>query len=270
MDDWGERAGALLTKLRDERPLVHNVTNWVVTNVTANVLLQIGALPVMAHAREEVEEMVAAAGALVLNIGTLTPQLVDAMLLAGKRAHELGIPVIFDPVGAGATTLRTESSHLLLRELDVDILRGNSGEISVLAGFGGVVKGVEAVASGGEGSEIARRAARRFQTVVALTGPRDYISDGERLVMVDNGHHLLSTVTGTGCMSTAVIGAFAAVSDDYLLAAAAGLAAFGVAAEKAGQESRGPGSFQAALFDALYRLTPADLEAGAKIKVFSL
>ncbi len=267
MENLGARAGALLARLRDERPLVHNITNWVVTNVTANVLLQVGALPVMAHAREEVEEMVEAAGALVLNIGTLTPQLVDAMLLAGRRANELGIPVVFDPVGAGATNLRTESSHFLLRELSVNILRGNGGEISVLAGFGGEVKGVEAVASGGERGEIARLAARQFNTVVALTGPRDYISDGERLLAVDNGHPLLSAVTGTGCMATAVIGAFAAVADDYLLAAAAGLAAFGLAAEKAGEVSKGPGSFQVALFDALYRLTGADLEAGAKIRV---
>ena len=192
MASLGEQAGDLLTKLRDEKPLVHNITNWVVTNLTANALLQIGALPVMAHAREEVEEMVGIAGALVLNIGTLTPPLVDAMLLAGKRANQIGVPVVFDPVGAGATSLRTETSHFLLRELDVDILRGNSGEISVLAGLGGEVKGVEAVASGGERGEIARLAARQFRTVVALTGPTDYVSDGERLLVVENGHPLLA------------------------------------------------------------------------------
>lgn len=268
MESWGSQAGVLLAKIREKKPLIHNITNWVVTNVTANALLQIGALPVMAHAREEVEEMVEAAGALVLNIGTLTPQLVDVMLLAGRRANVLGIPVIFDPVGAGATSLRTETSHFFLRELDVNILRGNSGEISILAGFGGEVKGVEAVVSGGEKGEVARLAARQFNAVVALTGPCDYISNGERLALVDNGHPLLSTITGSGCMATAVIAAFAAVTDDYLLAAAAGLAAFGLAAEKAGEISRGPGSFQVALFDFLYHLTGADLEAGAKINVF--
>ncbi|MDI6871843.1 MAG: hydroxyethylthiazole kinase [Bacillota bacterium] len=267
MENWGNQAGALLTKIREKRPLVHNITNWVVTNVTANVLLQIGALPVMAHAREEVEEMVEAAGALVLNIGTLTPLLVDAMLLAGKRANSLGVPVVFDPVGAGATSLRTETSHFLLRELEIAILRGNAGEISVLAGLGGAVKGVEAIASGGERGEVARLAARRFNTVVALTGPQDYISDGERLVIVENGHPLLSTVTGTGCMATAVIAAFAAVSGDYLLAAVAGLVAFGLAAERAAAVSRGPGSFQVALSDALYNLTGADLAEGAKITI---
>lgn len=263
--DWNEQAGDLLAKLRDEKPLVHNITNWVVTNVTANVLLQIGALPVMAHAREEVEEMVGIAGALVLNIGTLTPPLVDAMLLAGKRANQIGVPVVFDPVGAGATNLRTESSQFLLRELDINILRGNSAEISILAGSGGEVKGVEAVAVGGERGEIARLAARKFRTVVALTGPRDYVSDGERLLVVENGHQLLSTVTGTGCMSTAVVAAFAAVTGDYLAAAAAGLAAFGLAAEQAAAVSHGPGSFQVALYDALYHLTGEDLKSGARI-----
>jgi hydroxyethylthiazole kinase len=267
MQELASRAGILLGKIREEKPLIHNITNWVVTNITANAILQVGALPVMAHAREEVEEMVEAAGALVLNIGTLTPQLVDAMFLAGKKANKLGIPVIFDPVGAGATNLRTESAHFLLRELDVNILRGNSGEIGVLAGFGGEVKGVEAISSGGERGEITRLAARQFKTVVALTGPRDYISDGERLVAVDNGHHYLSALTGTGCMATAVVAAFAAVADDYLEAAVAGLAAFGLAAEKAAQHCRGPGSFQAALFDALYHLTPTELEEGAKITV---
>ncbi len=266
MASLGEQAGDLLTTLRDEKPLVHNITNWVVANLTANALLQIGALPVMAHAREEVEEMVGIAGALVLNIGTLTSPLVDAMLLAGKRANQVGVPVVFDPVGAGATSLRTETSHFLLRELDVDILRGNSGEISVLAGLGGEVKGVEAVASGGERGEIAKLAARRFRTVVALTGPTDYVSDGERLLVVENGHPLLASVTGTGCTSTALVAAFAAVTGDYLLAAAAGLAAYGLVAEQAGSGSRGPGSFQVALADALYHLTGEALSAGARIR----
>lgn len=266
MANWNEQAGNLLTKLRDKKPLVHNITNWVVTNVTANALLQIGALPVMAHAREEVEEMVKAAGALVLNIGTLTPPLVEAMMLAGKRANQIGVPVVFDPVGAGATRLRTETSRLLLRELSIAILRGNSGEISVLAGLGGEVKGVEAVSSGGDRGEIAKQAAREFRTVAALTGPKDYISDGERLLVVGNGHPLLAAVTGTGCMSSAVVAAFAAVTDDYLMAAAAGLAAFGLAAEHASATSRGPGSFQIALSDALYHLTGAALCAGARIK----
>jgi hydroxyethylthiazole kinase len=266
MKDWGVRAGDLLTKLRDEKPLVHNITNWVVTNATANALLQIGALPVMAHAREEVEEMVSNAGALVLNIGTLTLPLIEAMMLAGKRANEVGVPVVFDPVGAGATSLRTDTAHLLLRELDIDILRGNSGEIAFLAGAGGVVRGVEAVDSGGERGEVARLAGRRFRTIVALTGPKDYVSDGERLLVVENGHPLLAAVTGTGCTSTALVAAFAAVTDDYLLAAAAGLAAYGLAAEQASAGSRGPGSFQVALADALYNLTGDALSAGARIR----
>lgn len=264
MEDLAIKAAELLNKVREQKPLVHNITNVVVTNICANALLQIGALPVMSHAREEVEEMVGAAGALALNIGTLTPALVEAMILAGQRANKLGVPVVFDPVGAGATRLRTDSSQRILKEVKVEILRGNSAEISILAGSGGEIKGVEAVGTQVDPAVVVRELAAKNKQVVAVTGKRDFISDGQRTVAVDNGHQMMSSITGTGCMSTAVIGAFAAVEPDYLLATAAALVCYGLAGEKAAAISSGPGSFQVAFFDSLYSLQPEDVAAGCK------
>jgi hydroxyethylthiazole kinase len=261
----GELVAEMLERIRRERPLIHHITNFVVMNDTANVTLALGALPVMAHAREEVAEMVRAAGALVLNPGTLTPERVESMLIAGRRANELGIPIVLDPVGAGATRLRTESNLRLLEELDIAILRGNPGEIGALAGIGGRVRGVESVGELKDPLEVARGMAVRFKTTVAITGRRDIISDGERAIAVDNGHIMLKTITGTGCMATTAIAAFAAVEGDYLLAATAGLVCFGLAAELAAAEAKGPGSFKVALFDSLYNLSAEQLMAGAKV-----
>jgi len=254
----------LLTKLRRAQPLVHHITNFVVMNDTANVTLHIGALPVMAHAKEEVAEMVALAGALVLNPGTLTPDWVEAMLVAGRRANELSVPIVLDPVGAGATTLRTESNLRLLDELDITILRGNLGEVSVLAGLGGEVKGVESISAGAEAKEVAQAMARQWGLTVAITGQRDIISDGERTVAVDNGHVWLTTITGSGCSATTMVAAFAAVESDPVLAATAGLVCYGLAAEQAAEVARGPASFKVALFDALYNLTPEAVQLGAR------
>jgi hydroxyethylthiazole kinase len=253
----------LLARLRQTRPLVHHITNFVVMNDTANVTLHIGALPVMAHAREEVAEMVSSAGALVLNLGTPTPERIESMLIAGRKARELGLPVVLDPVGVGATTWRTESALRLLEELDIAVVRGNLGEVSVLAGLVGRVKGVESI-SGGAPIDVAHRMARRWRLTTAITGERDIISDGRRTVGVDNGHELLMTVTGSGCMATTMIAAFAAVEPDPLLAATAGLVCFGLAAELAAPTVSGPGSFKVALFDALYALTPEQVQSGAK------
>ncbi|MEA3345063.1 MAG: hydroxyethylthiazole kinase [Chloroflexota bacterium] len=254
----------LLSELRRQKPLLHHITNFVVMNDTANVTLQIGALPVMAHAKEEVEEMVGLAGALVLNPGTLTPDWIEAMLLAGRRANELGVPVILDPVGAGATTLRTESNQRLLDELDITILRGNLGEVSVLAGLGGEVKGVESISAGAEAKQVAQTMARERGLTVAITGKRDIISDGQRTVGVDNGHEWLTTITGSGCSATTMVAAFAAVEPDPVLAATAGLACYGLAGELAAEIANGPASFKVALFDALYNLDPKQVRSEAK------
>jgi hydroxyethylthiazole kinase len=258
--------GQALRELRERKPLVHQITNYVVMNETANATLALGALPVMAHAREEVEEMVALAGALVLNIGTLSPHWIDAMLLAGKAANEHGVPVVLDPVGAGATRFRTETARKLLDEVKVAVLRGNQGEVATLVGVDAEVRGVESIAVAGEPADLARAAARNLGLVASVTGPVDHVSDGDRVLVVGNGHELLAAVTGTGCMSSAITGCFLAVARDQPLEAAAGaLAAFGVAAEDAAVGAKGPGSFHVGLYDALAALEPEALDERAKV-----
>jgi hydroxyethylthiazole kinase len=258
-------AGADLASIRERKPLVHQITNYVVMNETANATLALGALPVMAHALQEVEEMAAAASALVLNIGTLSDEWVEAMLAAGAAANRTGAPVVLDPVGAGATGYRTETVLRLLEGLDVAVVRGNSAEIATLAGHEAEIRGVEAVGSGA-GPELAREAARALGCVAAVTGPVDYLSDGERNYALANGHELLGTVSGTGCMATAITGCFLAVrADDPLEAAAEALVAFGVAGEDAASNARGPGSFHVALYDALYALDPETLDSRVKL-----
>ncbi len=260
------RTGTDLHLIRERKPLVHQITNYVVMNETANATLALGALPVMAHALQEVEEMAAAASALVLNIGTLSDDWVEAMLLAGRAANRAGAPVVLDPVGAGATAYRTETSRRLLEELDVAVVRGNSAEIATLAGQVAEIRGVEAIGGAG-GPELARDAARALGCVAAVTGPVDHVSDGERTISVANGHELLGTVTGTGCMSTAITGCFLAVRpDNPLEAAAEALVAFGVAGEDAAKGAKGPGSFHVALYDALYALEPEKLDKRAKLE----
>ncbi len=258
--------GSTLRALRERRPLVHQITNYVVMNETANATLALGALPVMAHAGEEVEEMVALAGALVLNIGTLSPHWVEAMLLAGRAANGAGIPVVLDPVGAGATGYRTETAKRILSELDVAVLRGNAGETATLVGVEAEVRGVESIGAGREAAELARAAGRSLGLVASVTGPIDHVSDGARVLAVSNGDPLLAAVTGAGCMSSAITGCFLAAKQDPLEAAAEALAAFGVAAEDAAVEAGGPGTFHAGLYDALAALDPATLDGRARIE----
>ena len=258
--------GRTLRVLRDRKPLVHQITNYVVMNETANATLALGALPVMAHALEEVEEMVGLAGALVLNIGTLSPRWVDAMIAAGKAANAGGIPVVLDPVGAGATRYRTETTRRILSEVGVTVLRGNQGEVATLVGADAEVRGVESIGAAGHGADLARTAARSLALIASVTGVVDHVSDGTRVLAVANGHELLATVTGTGCMSSAVTGCFlAAKRDEPLEAAAEALAAFGVAAEDAARDAKGPGTFHANLYDAVAALDPETLDGRARI-----
>jgi len=258
--------GATLRTIRERKPLVHNITNFVVMNETANATLALGALPVMAHAGEEVEQMARLASALVLNIGTLSSHWVDAMLLAGSAATSRGVPIVLDPVGAGATEYRTLTAHRILDGVGVTVLRGNPGEVATLFGAHAGVRGVESIVAGLEPAELARTAARRLGVVASVTGPVDHVSDGDRVLAVANGHELLSTVTGTGCMSTALTGCFlAAKPGDPAEAAAEALAAFGVAAEDAARDAGGPGTFHARLYDGLYALDPATLDERTRI-----
>jgi hydroxyethylthiazole kinase len=259
------RTGELLRRLRGRKPLVHQITNYVVMNETANATLALGALPVMAHAREEVEEMVALAGALVLNIGTLSPQWVEAMTAAGRAANELGVPVVLDPVGAGATRYRTETARRILDEVDVSVLRGNAGEVATLVGIDAEVRGVESIAAGDDPAELARTAAGQLGLVAAVTGPVDHVSDGARVAAIANGHPLLAAVTGTGCMSSALTGCFLAVAESTFDAAVAALVAFGVAGEDAAVGAKGPGSFHVGLYDALAALDPDTLDTRANV-----
>lgn len=265
MSEISTRVAEAFARIRKERPLIHHITNLVVMNDTANVTLHIGALPVMAHSIEEVEEMVSAAGALVLNPGTLTPSWVESMLAAGRRANELKKPIVLDPVGAGATTLRTQTNRRLLEELNISVVRGNAGEICSLIGAGGKVKGVESVGSPQELAAVVRKASREWRSVVAVTGKRDLIADRERLFAVDNGHAWLTTLTGTGCMASTLVAAFAAVEDDALVAAAGALGTYGLAAELAAPHAKGPASFKAALFDQIYNLSSEQIEEGVRI-----
>ena len=261
------RTGSDLAMIRERRPLVHQITNYVVMNETANATLALGALPVMAHAVEEVEEMASAAGALVLNIGTLSAHWIEAMLLAAKAANRAGVPVVLDPVGAGATRLRTETAKRIVKEAEISVVRGNPAEVATLAGRHAQIRGVESLGADESGAELAKAAAAELGCVAAVTGPIDHVSDGERVIAVANGHELLGTVTGTGCMSTAITGCFLAVVPDRPLEAAAeALVAFGVAGEDAAVGVKGPGSFHVALYDALYNLDPATLDSRARVE----
>jgi hydroxyethylthiazole kinase len=260
-------AGATLRTVREQKPLVHQITNYVVMNETANATLALGALPVMAHAGEEVEEMARLASSLVLNIGTLSSHWVEAMLLAGGAASAREIPVVLDPVGAGATSFRTATARRILDIVAVTVVRGNAGEVATLVGVDAEVRGVESIGSGMPAAELAREAARRLGVVASVTGPVDHVSDGERVLAVANGHELLATVTGTGCMSSALTGCFlAGKSSEPLEAAAEALAAFGVAAEMAADGAGGPGTFHSRLYDALYALDPDTLDERTRIE----
>lgn len=239
-----------LRRMRDQRPLVHHITNYVTVNLVANVTLCTGALPVMAHAREEVEEMEDLASALCLNIGTLDPDQIEAMLLAGRRANERGIPIVLDPVGAGATSFRTRMAARILEELDVAVVCGNAGEIATLAGLSAEVRGVESL--GGDAAAAVRAAAKAFGVTAAATGPTDYVSDGETSLRVSNGHPLMGRVVGTGCASTAVVASFAAVGGGGPETVAVALGFFGRAGEVAASGfDGGPGTYERRLLDAI-------------------
>ena len=248
-----------LQLIRDNKPLIHNITNFVVMNYTANVLLAMGASPVMAHAENEVEEMVGYAGALVLNIGTLSQTWVNSMLKAGRRSAEIGIPIVLDPVGSGATQFRTATAKKIVKECDISIIRGNSSEILSLGTSGSTTKGVDSVHTVDDAAAVGARLAAELSCTLAITGPVDMITDGSRVIRVENGDPMMPYVTGTGCSASAVIGAFASVEKDPVVAAAGGLAFIGLAGEKAAEKTKGPGSFMISMLDALYSISPDDI-----------
>ena len=246
-----------LMKLRHKAPLVHNITNYVVN--TANALLALGASPVMAHAREEVEEMVDIADALVLNIGTLSEHWVDAMFMAAQRAGKRGIPVIFDPVGAGATTYRTETSRRLIRSFSPSIIRGNASEILALGQEEVRTKGVDSTDPSANAIECARSLNSTLGSVICVSGATDYIINGNDMALIRNGHPMMQRVTGLGCTASALCGAFAAVEDDKGAAAAHAMALMGIAGEMAAEKAEGPAGLQSRLIDIFYSVTESDI-----------
>ncbi len=250
-----------LWTIRQKSPLIHNITNYVVMNNTANALLAIGASPVMAHAIEEVADMAAIASALVINIGTLSPSWIESMHTAAARAKQTGIPIVLDPVGAGATLFRTNTAQDLLNASPPAIIRGNGSEIMALARADVATKGVDSTSGSGDALASARILNQAYGSAVCVTGETDYILSKDSVIEVKNGHAMMPRVTGLGCTASALCGAFAAVNPDPQKAAAHAMAVMGIAGQMAADESKGPGSLQMHFIDALYRMSESDIAA---------
>lgn len=254
-----------LNLIREKSPLIHNITNYVVMNNTANALLSIGASPVMAHAIDEVGEMVNIASALVINIGTLDADWVKAMLIAGKAAQKKQIPVIFDPVGAGATSYRTKVCQQILEECKPSIIRGNASEIMALVNSNVKTKGVDSMSSSDSALDSAKTLAKDTGSVVVISGQTDYITNGNTTETVSNGNTLMARVTGMGCTATAIVAAFASVNPNMLDAATHGMAVMGISGELAAAKSQGNGSMQIHFLDELFNLDESKLRNKLKL-----
>ena len=262
---------ALLNKVRENKPLVHHITNYVTVNDCANITLAIGASPVMADAVGEAADIAALARAVVLNMGTLNERSIPSMIAAGKAANARGIPVVFDPVGAGASKLRNDTAASITGELKLSVIRGNISEIKFVAGLSSQTKGVDAsdsdIAGADSAGQTAQTLARKLGCVVVISGAIDTISDGAKIILVENGHPMLGNLTGTGCMCSSLIGSFCgAAPEEPLAAAAAAMMCMGIAGELAYENAgqRGNGSFRAALHDAVSRMDAATLEKLAR------
>jgi len=252
--------------IRDKAPVVHNITNYVVMNNTANALLALGASPVMAHAREEVEEMVNIASALVINIGTLSESWIYSMFKAVGQARKNGIPIIIDPVGAGATTFRTKTARDLISSDPPTIIRGNASEIMALYDDRSKTKGVDSAATSDSAIVTAQKLSEIHKCVVCISGATDYIVEGGRIIKVMNGHSLMTRVTGLGCTASALCGAFAAVEKSSLAATVKAMAVMGIAGEMAAEKAAGPGSLQMHFLDNLYNLSEVDIKQRLKVE----
>ncbi|NBI13930.1 hydroxyethylthiazole kinase [[Haemophilus] felis] len=258
-----------LTKLRQQNPLVHNITNIVAANFSANGLLAIGASPLMSDAIEEMHEVPRISNALVINIGTLMDKEVEAMVLAGKTANEVGIPVVLDPVGVGATSFRKQTVATLLKEVKFAAIRGNAGELATIANVAWQAKGVDAGAGTGNLAEIARTVAQQYGCVVMISGETDYLSDGKRHAQIHNGTPLFPKITASGCLLSAICGAFLAMAkpEEYFEAMVEGCAAYALAGELAAQSLTAAqhGQFYVRLLDELAALTPEQINKYARI-----
>ncbi len=256
---------SLLAHIRAEAPLVHNITNYVVMNNTANALLALGASPVMAHAVEDVEEMTRLSRALVINIGTLSAAWIDAMSLAMRAAAAQGIPVVLDPVGCGATAFRTRTALGLIETARPGVIRGNASEIRALVRNTGGARGVDSLHEPEEVLDDAVSLSQALGCVVSVSGPTDIVVAGDRIARIHNGDPLMTRVTGMGCTASAVTGAFLAVTEDAFEAAVEAMIVMGVAGEMAASGAAGPGSFQLRFLDALHGLRETDLQQRARM-----
>ncbi len=266
--EFSQKTIEILREIRKRQPLVHHITNFVVMNSTANITLAIGASPIMAHAHEEMEAMSAFTSVLNLNIGTLTPYWIDSMVMAGKIAGKRGIPIILDPVGSGATPLRTDAVKRILAEVPVTVIRGNASEVMSLFTREDEIKirGVDSLETVDAVRHGTHLLAKEWKKVIAVTGEIDFITNGDKSIEVHNGHPMFGRVTGTGCAATTAISCFCAVEPDSLVATAAALGYYGLAGEEAARVSNGPGSFQVALYDALYNLSEETMMEKLRIR----
>ena len=252
--------------IRHKAPVVHNITNYVAMNNTANALLAIGASPIMAHAEEEVEEMVSIASALVINIGTLSKRWIYSMFKAIREAKKKGIPVILDPVGVGATNYRTWTARELMSEESPAIIRGNASEIMALIDDKAKTKGVDSAAFADDAIVTAQKISETYNCVVCVSGAMDYIVEGKQIIKLKNGHPLMTRVTGLGCTASALCGAFAAVEKSFITATAKAMTVMGIAGEMAAEKAAGPGSLQMHFLDSLYTLSEDDIERRLKVE----
>lgn len=253
-------------KIKANSPLVHNITNFVTMEQTANSLLAIGASPVMSHAIEEVEDMVNIAHSLVLNIGTLSPLWIDAMSIAVKAAKKKGIPVVLDPAGCGATPYRTNSALALIKGGPITVVKGNASEIAALSGERTLTKGVDSVLNPVDCIEKAKALALKYKCVVVVSGATDVITNGRRVALIHNGHFLMGKITGMGCIAAALMGAFLAVNPDPFLASIYTMSIMGIAGESAAQFCLGVGSFRTSFLDSLYNLSGTNIQKAFRIE----
>ncbi|MBS4534904.1 hydroxyethylthiazole kinase [Clostridium sp. D2Q-14] len=252
-----ERVSEVLEIIKMRKPLVHHMTNFVTANDCANVTLAIGASPIMAYDEKEVEEVVSMSSSLILNIGTLTSNDIKSMIIAGRKANELNIPVILDPVGVGATNLRTKSIEDILENVSVSVIKGNMSEIKSISGLDVNIRGVDSIADDDNGEAVAQELASKLECIIAITGKRDIISDGNRVFCINNGDERLSRITGTGCMTGSLIASYCGVTRDYLIGAIGGILSMGIAGEIAAnllKVDKGIGSYKVSLFDSIYNL----------------
>ena len=244
--------------IRKTAPLIHNITNYVAMEISANALLAVGASPIMSSEPDEMEELVRASAALVVNIGCLENRQIEAMRIGAEAASRLGKPWVLDPVGAGASRLRTETSIDLLCRFHPSVVRGNASEILALCEVDAGSRGVDSIEDSLTALKYAKALAEKFKTVVSISGPTDYITDGQEVISISNGSSLMPSVTAMGCTASALTAAFLAVDPNSLSAASCAMALMGVAGEKAAAESDGPGSLAVKFLDTLYSLDPEE------------